>query len=393
MDGSYPGRLRPADRPAPAVQGPAEAGESRGERDVARQLYASEAFNPGRPWPGPTARPSRTRSSGSWTSRATGTAGKAAGSALLEFSKHAGETLLGMGRGLGTDWLQYARHGASVVACSPSPSQLALIAQLRAARPARPVSPRRPDRPAPGNRQHRCRLPHRPAPGRRGSPCLSSTRSTASSSRGKVLVVAPARYDVDFGGVCFWWRLLDRRRRGPVGEARFSARACAVCSAASWNISAHRRQLRRGEVPHLWCALPMPMLERLLGHVLVLKAFKPLSAAIPSQAVADGTAFAAIYLMAASGGGRGTRACPVEIRRLFLGRGCIQLAERSIKEVQGRATRARPPELRPSRYASQLAQGEVSRERRVPGPEGEPGGRQLDERLCRAVKPRPGPSS
>src|SRR5262245_13530296 len=33
----------------------------------------------------------------------------------LEFSKHAGETLLGVGTGLGTDWVQYARNGASVI--------------------------------------------------------------------------------------------------------------------------------------------------------------------------------------------------------------------------------------------------------------------------------------
>src|SRR5262249_48935137 len=37
---------------------------------------------------------------------------------LLEFTRHAGETLLGLGNGLGTDWLQYARHGATVVVCS-----------------------------------------------------------------------------------------------------------------------------------------------------------------------------------------------------------------------------------------------------------------------------------
>jgi hypothetical protein len=48
----------------------------------------------------------------------------------------------------------------------------------------------------------------------------------------------------------------------------------------------HKRQLRRSEVPHLWRWLPLPLLERLMGHVLVLKAFKPLSAAIPFQAAA-----------------------------------------------------------------------------------------------------------
>src|SRR5262249_14376842 len=46
---------------------------------------------------------------------------------LLEFAKHSGETLLGLGNGLGTDWLQYARHGSSVVVCSPSAEYLALV--------------------------------------------------------------------------------------------------------------------------------------------------------------------------------------------------------------------------------------------------------------------------
>src|SRR5262245_47593129 len=45
---------------------------------------------------------------------------------LLEFAKHSGETLLGLGNGLGTDWLQYARRGAAVVVCSPSADYLAL---------------------------------------------------------------------------------------------------------------------------------------------------------------------------------------------------------------------------------------------------------------------------
>ena len=48
----------------------------------------------------------------------------------------------------------------------------------------------------------------------------------------------------------------------------------------------YKRQLRRGDVPHAWRWLPLPLLERLMGRVLVLKAFKPLSAAIAVQAAA-----------------------------------------------------------------------------------------------------------
>ena len=46
---------------------------------------------------------------------------------LLEFTKHRGERLLGRGLGLGPDWVQYARHGAEVVACCPSRDHLALV--------------------------------------------------------------------------------------------------------------------------------------------------------------------------------------------------------------------------------------------------------------------------
>ena len=46
---------------------------------------------------------------------------------LLEFAKHPGERLLGVGHGLGTDWAQYAQNGASVIVCSPAPAQLELV--------------------------------------------------------------------------------------------------------------------------------------------------------------------------------------------------------------------------------------------------------------------------
>src|SRR5262249_4852948 len=46
---------------------------------------------------------------------------------VLEFSKHAGEKLPGPGHGLGTDWAQYAQHGAGVIVCNNSPLQLELV--------------------------------------------------------------------------------------------------------------------------------------------------------------------------------------------------------------------------------------------------------------------------
>ena len=42
--------------------------------------------------------------------------------------------------------------------------------------------------------------------------------------------------------------------------------------------SVGKRHLRRSELPHPWRVLPLVLLERLIGRVLVFKAFKPLTA-------------------------------------------------------------------------------------------------------------------
>jgi hypothetical protein len=46
-----------------------------------------------------------------------------------------------------------------------------------------------------------------------------------------------------------------------------------------------KRQLRRPEVPHVWRWIPLPILARLMGRCLVLKAFKPLVVALPAESV------------------------------------------------------------------------------------------------------------
>ena len=48
----------------------------------------------------------------------------------------------------------------------------------------------------------------------------------------------------------------------------------------------HKRHLHRLEVPHVWRWTPLPILERLMGRALVLKAFKPLNAALSVQLAA-----------------------------------------------------------------------------------------------------------
>ncbi len=203
---------------------------------------------------------------------------------LLEFAKHSGETLLGLGHGLGTDWVQYARHGASVVVCSPSGAQLALVRRNFELR---------------GLSGRFLHTPHTTLPVETASidvVCVSGLLESVAEPHavvneihrvlkpgGKVLAVMPAKYDVDFWGrLCFIWK---RPPAGP-GPARFSGRGVRRLFGRFVEHRIHKRQLRRSEVPHVWRWLPLPLLERLLGRVLVLKAFKPLSCALPAAQAA-----------------------------------------------------------------------------------------------------------
>jgi ubiquinone/menaquinone biosynthesis C-methylase UbiE len=259
-----------------------EAKEHGGE--LARKLYAYEALNP-------PARLIRKRApaepyslqwfldienyrhgrQGRWIPR------------LLEFEKHAGETLLGLGEGLGTDWLQYARNDASVVVCCPSSSQLGLIRRnfelrglsgrfLHAQVTGLPLEAASIDVVCIRDLLHSHANPQQ----------VMEEVYRVLKPGGKVLAVVPARYDVDFWfDTCFFWYRWLERRRGPMPEEpRFSARGLTQLFARFAVHRVHKRQLRRSDVPHVWRWLPLPVLARLMGRVLVLKAFKPLSVAI-----------------------------------------------------------------------------------------------------------------
>lgn len=208
---------------------------------------------------------------------------------LLEFAKHSGETLLGLGHGLGTDWVQYARHGAEVIICTPSMPQLQLIRrnfQLRGLQGrfihARPAS-----------------LPLETAS--IDVACISSLDPAAGDLQplvdevyrvlkpgGKVLAVTRSRRDVDYWSsiLLYWYRLLLPGQVRSPAAPRLSGVELRRLFASFNDHRLHKRQLRRSEVPHVWRWLPLPLLARLMGRFLILKSFKPLSAALPPQAQA-----------------------------------------------------------------------------------------------------------
>lgn len=207
---------------------------------------------------------------------------------LLEFTKHQGETLLGVGNGLGTDWVPYAREGAQVIVCSPRADRLSLVRrnfELRG---------------LPG--RFFCAPPFR-LPLETSSvdvACLSGLFEDISDPQpvveevfrvlkpgGKVLAVVAARYDVAFWSQWLLpWNAWLGRRELPVAEETYSVRGLKRLFGRFIETRVHKRQLRRAEVPSLWRWLPLPILERLMGRRLILKGFKPLSAAMATPLAA-----------------------------------------------------------------------------------------------------------
>src|SRR5262249_25683513 len=104
-----------------------------------------------------------------------------------------------------------------------------------------------------------------------------------------VLAVAPARYDVDHWYrwcFCLGLRWFSTGQTAQTDVIRFSRRELRRLFGRFVEHRIHKRQLRRSEIPHPSRWIPLPVLERLMGRFLVLKAFKPLSAALTVQAAA-----------------------------------------------------------------------------------------------------------
>jgi SAM-dependent methyltransferase len=257
-------------------------------QDVADRLYAREAFRPppaarrgGAPEPYSRAwfaqiAEQRYGRHGYWLPR------------LLEFHRHAGETVLCLGEGLGTDWLQYALGGAAVLACSASQEQLGLVRRNFELhdRPARfvhapphalPVEEESIDVVCLAGLLHEVEQPA----------AVIAEAYRVLRPGGKVIALAPAKYDAAFWlDACYPWRRWLRHTPAEAGRRAYTARTLRRAFAAFDEHKVHKRHLRRLHLPHLWRFLPLPVTERFCGQFLILKAFKPLRAALDAAAAA-----------------------------------------------------------------------------------------------------------
>ncbi|MSQ95727.1 MAG: SAM-dependent methyltransferase [Gemmataceae bacterium] len=199
---------------------------------------------------------------------------------LLEFGKHANEKLLGVGHGLGTDWVQYAQNGAAVVVCTPAATQLELVRRNFELR----------DLPGQFIQAEPMCLPLEASS--IDVVCISSLHHGIDNPEkvieevhrvlkpgGKVLAVTPAFYDVDYWvRTLFFWNRWFQPNRGknPLRcRRRHSAWQLKQMFSRFNDIKVRKRQLRRPELPPVWKWIPLPILARMMGRVLVLKAFKP----------------------------------------------------------------------------------------------------------------------
>ncbi|MFM8271331.1 MAG: class I SAM-dependent methyltransferase [Gemmata sp.] len=197
----------------------------------------------------------------------------------LEFGRHPGESVLVLGAGLGLDAVRYARTDTNVtVAAGPGECpQLVRDNFARHGLAATFVSlagPALPFNDGAFDIVSWNALYDTDAP----TPARVTELFRVLKPGGKVIGLFPARYDT-----AFWQdrllplqRLFWRRPPDPATAPKTTARELGRVFARFTEHWVSKRHLRRGELPHAWRILPLSLLERLIGRVLVLKAKKPI---------------------------------------------------------------------------------------------------------------------
>ncbi len=199
----------------------------------------------------------------------------------LEFGRHPGESLLLLGPGIGSDALRYTRTGTQVT-IGLTHADYPEVVRQNLERHALPV-------------QIENIIGHE-LPFMDGTfdivmwnalfddqppePARIRELFRVLKAGGKVIGLFPARYDAGYWQDLFLplqW-LYWHRPADPATGPKTSVSQLRRTFAGFESFKAAKRHLRRSELPHPWRILPLVVLQRFLGRVLVFKAFKPLSA-------------------------------------------------------------------------------------------------------------------
>jgi len=198
---------------------------------------------------------------------------------LLESNKHAGERILCIGSGLGTDWIQYAINGAEVWATTTKDTHDELIRQNFQSRNLtfnlRKLSKQ-------GILFANCsfdvvllndfckeEITHEH---------LSSEIQRVLKPGGKLLSLSQSLFNISyFLKKVFPTIVSQKHQETDFYTATELKNIFAFCQESR----VHKRHLQRNDLPPLFRWIPIPLIERLVGKHLIFKGFKPLSQAIP----------------------------------------------------------------------------------------------------------------
>ena len=202
-------------------------------------------------------------------------------STALEFGRHPGESILLLHPGLGGDAIRFLQTGSEVTLATTPDDEVSLIrANLDRHGLTAPIVP------VAGTS-----LPF--ADGAFDVAVLNGLHSELDlgvlseelfrvlKCGGKVIGLFPAHYDAGFWQDLLlpYQHLYWRRPPDPTSATKTTSRELRRAFGRFAEHKVFKRHLRRSELPHLCRVLPLAMLERVLGRVLVLKAKKPISAA------------------------------------------------------------------------------------------------------------------
>lgn len=201
---------------------------------------------------------------------------------LLEFSRHRDETLLMIGPGLGTDAIQYLRHGTRVTIAVSQLDPLEAIRRnfvQRGLEPSLTFAANLSELPY-ANGQFDLAYWNMLHDSLVRDDVLAQELTRVIKPGGKIFVLAPAHFDIDY-----WQRWLLPFRRlfveltNPLIGPKRTGRDLKRLFAGFERILVQKRQLRRSELPPLWRVFPPSLLERVAGRILALRATKPIRSA------------------------------------------------------------------------------------------------------------------
>lgn len=199
----------------------------------------------------------------------------------LEFDRHAGESVLLLGAGLGNDAIRYARNGARpVIAVVPQDPISRLLQNLSRYNWPIDITYLDDDLPWPfpsASWDVICwNALYNPW---QLQSCRLKEVCRLLKPGGKLIGLTPAYYDV-----AYWQDLLLPFQRvywsrppDPTTAPKLTCHQIRHLLDGFSNIGFTRRHLRRSELPHPWRLLPLSLLERLMGRVYVVKCVKPIN--------------------------------------------------------------------------------------------------------------------